>query len=88
MVNSQSLFWAVGVHTNITRALGTAMGKIDETAIAQGRLITQISHTTTVLAGDDPALAAALTALGSTERPGRHTRYFVVTACVTTVSMH
>ena len=87
MANSQSLFWAVGVNTNITRALGTAMAKIDETAIAKGRLITQISHTTSVLTGDDPALAAALVALGSTERPGRHTRYFMVTACATTVSM-
>lgn len=88
MANSQSLFWAVGLDVNVTRALGTAMSKLDSVAIDNGRLITQISHTTTVLTGSQPALAAVFTRLGHTGRVDRRGEYFLVTACATTVSMH
>lgn len=86
--NSQSLFWAVGLDVDVTRALATAMSKLDSVAIDSGRLITQISHTTTVLGGSQPSLAAVFKRLEYTGHVNRRGEYFLVTACATTVSIH
>lgn len=88
MSNSQSLFWAIGLDQDVAKALDVAMSKIDSVALANGRLITQISHTTTVLSGSQPSLKALFTRMGDNRRIDLRGEYIVVTACATTVSMH
>ncbi|NYJ76494.1 hypothetical protein [Allobranchiibius huperziae] len=81
-----TLFWGVGLDANITAALNTALNHVDAAAAAQGRLVTQVSHTVTILRGDQPAVKAAATAIGVHSRPQKNQEYAVVTVTATTIS--
>ncbi|NYJ76550.1 hypothetical protein [Allobranchiibius huperziae] len=81
-----TLFWGVGLDTDITTALDTALSQVGAAAGDQGRLVTQVSHTATFLRGDQPAVKAAAAALGVRFKPQKNQEYAVVTVTATTIS--
>lgn len=81
-----SLFWGIGIDADLTTALNTALNRVDTAAADRGRLVTQVSHTVTIMRGDQPSLLAAATALGIESKPRKSQEYAVVTVTATTIS--
>ena len=81
-----SLFWGACIDRDIARALQLALVQVNEAATKNHRLVTQISHTVTVLGGRQSATKVTFDAIG--DEPSRVTtgEYFLVTVTATTIS--
>ncbi|MBO1768244.1 hypothetical protein [Allobranchiibius sp. GilTou38] len=81
-----SLFWGMGIDLELTNALTVALGQVDQAAADNGRMVTQVSHTVTVLPGSHPIVQAGFQSMHDHRKPAKGKDYAVVTVTATTIS--
>ena len=81
-----SLFWGLGIDLELTKALSNALVQADKAAAANGRLITQVSHTVTLMPGGHPTVQAGFRFMHNRTTPEEGRDYTVVTVTATTIS--
>lgn len=82
----QSIAYATGMNTNIMAALTTAFNATADAADNDGRIVTQVSHTVTVLSSKQSAARLAADALSFKLPRGYTGDIFLVTVCAATVA--
>lgn len=82
----QSIAYATGMNTDIMAALKTAFNAAADAADNDGRLVTQVSHTVTVLSSKQSAARLAADALSFKFPRGYTGDFFLVTVCAATVA--